>query len=56
MDPTTFHLTWPIILAIIAGCYEVISRIIPTSKTWSIVGKIIEVITWLSNLLDRKKK
>jgi hypothetical protein len=56
MEPDTFQLTWPIILAIIAGCYEVISRIIPTTKTWSILGKIIEVLIWLSNLLDRKKK
>jgi hypothetical protein len=54
-DPV-FKLTLPIILAILAGSYEVISRLIPTSKTWSIVGKILEVITWLSNLLDRKRK
>lgn len=47
--------TLPLILAILAGCYEVISRLIPTSATWSIIGKILEVVTWLSNLLDRKK-
>lgn len=45
----------PLILSILAGCYEVISRLIPTSKTWSIVGKLLEVLTWLSKLLDRKK-
>jgi hypothetical protein len=55
-DPESFKLTLPIILAILAGCYEVISRLVPTSKTWSIIGKILEVITWLSNLFDRKRK
>lgn len=55
MEPTTFHFTIPIILAILAGCYEVISRIIPTSAGWSIIGKVLEVLTWLSNLFDRKK-
>lgn len=42
------------ILTMIVACYEALSRIIPTSKTWSIVGKVLEVLTWLSNLLDRK--
>lgn len=44
-----------LILAILAGCYEVISRLIPTSKTWSIIGKLLEILTWLSNLFNRKK-
>lgn len=56
VDPEGFKLTLPVILAILAGCYEVISRLVPTSKTWSIIGKILEVITWLSNLFDRKRK
>lgn len=56
MDPSTFHLSLAVILAILAGCYEVISRLIPTSATFSIVGKVLEVLTWLSNLFDRKKK
>jgi len=55
-DPEGFNITLPFILAVLAGCYEVISRLIPTSKTWTIIGKILEVVTWLSNLLDRKKK
>jgi hypothetical protein len=45
----------PLVLAILAGCYEVISRLIPTSSTWSIVGKVLEVLTWLSKMFDRKK-
>jgi hypothetical protein len=44
-----------LILGILAGCYEVISRLIPTSTGWSIIGKVLEVLTWLSKLLDRKK-
>jgi hypothetical protein len=56
IEPEGFKLTLPIILAILAGCYEVISRLIPTSKTWSIIGKLLEVITWLSSLFDRKRR
>ena len=55
-DPAGLKLTLPLILSILAGCYEVISRLIPTSRTWSIIGKILEVLTWLSNLFDRKRK
>jgi hypothetical protein len=50
------QLTLPLILAILAGCYEVISRLIPTTATWSIIGKVLEVLTWLSKLFDRKRK
>ncbi len=50
-----FKLTIPLILAILAGCYEVISRLIPTTKVWSIIGKILEILTWLSNLFDRRR-
>jgi hypothetical protein len=55
-DPSGFSITLPFILAVLAGCYEVITRLIPTSKTWTIIGKILEVLTWLSNLFDRKRK
>lgn len=44
-----------LILAIITGCYEVIARLIPTTRTITIVGKVIEILNWLSNSLDRKK-
>jgi hypothetical protein len=54
-DIAGVSLTLPLILAILAGCYEVISRLIPTSAGWSIIGKVLEVLTWLSNLFDRKK-
>jgi hypothetical protein len=51
-----FKLTLPVILAILGACYEAVSRIIPTRKVWSIIGKLLEILTWLSNLLNRKKK
>lgn len=54
-EPMGLQLTLPLILAILAGCYEVISRLVPTSATWSIIGKVLEVLTWLSKLFDRKK-
>jgi len=53
-DPVQITLT--LVLAILAGCYEVISRLIPTSAGWSIIGKVLEVLTWLSKLFDRKRK
>lgn len=55
-DEPGLVITWPLIVGILAGIYEVVSRIIPTSKIWSIIGKVLEFLTWLSNLLDRKKK
>jgi len=51
-----FKFTWHIIVAIVAGVYEVLVRIIPTVKNYSFIGKIIEILLWLSNFLNRKKK
>ena len=51
-----FRLTLPVILAILGACYEAVSRIIPTKKVWNIIGNILKALTWLSNLLNRKKK
>jgi hypothetical protein len=55
-DEGGVRLTLPLTLTALAGIYEVLSRIIPTSRVWSIIGKALEVLTWLSNLLNRKKK
>jgi len=49
-------ITFPLIAAALLAIYEGLSRIIPTCKVWSVIGKILEFLTWLSNLLDRKKK
>ena len=55
-QPETFKLTWSVILTALAALYEVLSRIIPTSKGWSIIGKVLEVLTFLSNKFDRRNK
>ena len=51
-----WHLIWTIIVPIVAGLYEVIVRIIPSVKNYSFIGKIIEILLWLSNFLNNKKK
>ena len=55
-DPGPIHLTWHAIVLLVAGFYEVIVRIIPTVSNWSWLQKIIEILLWLSNFLNRKKK
>lgn len=55
-EPESFKFTLPVIMAILTGIYEVLARIIPTKKVWSIVGKVLEVLNFLSNTLDRKKR
>jgi hypothetical protein len=45
-----------LILAFIVGIWEVIIRLIPTAGQYGIIGKIIEVLAWLSNFLNRKSK
>lgn len=42
-------------IAIALSIYETLSRVIPTNKVWSIIGKILQLLTYLSNLLDKKK-
>lgn len=49
-------ITLPIILALIVGIWEVVIRIIPTLGQWGFIGKIIEILAWISNFLNRKKK
>lgn len=40
---------------VLTGVYEVLSRVVPTSKTWSIIGNVLKALTYVSNLLDNKK-
>ena len=54
-EPETFKVTIPMVTAVAVGIYEVISRVVPTSKTWSIIGKVLEALSFLSNSLDRRK-
>lgn len=45
-----------IIIAVVAGCYEVIARAIPTVNNWAGTALILKVLTFLSDLLNRQKK
>ena len=57
-DPTSVEpikITIPLILALIVGFYEVIVRLVPTVGQWGLIGKIIDILKWLSDFLNRKK-
>jgi hypothetical protein len=53
MEP--IHVTIPLVLAILTGIWEVIGRLIPSLGQITAIGKIIEILNWLSNFLNRKK-
>ena len=44
-----------IILAVAAGCWEVIARVIPTVNNWSGTAIVLKVLNFLSEMLNRKK-
>lgn len=54
VDP--IKITLPMILAFIVGVWEVVIRLVPTIGQWGVIGKVIEVLAWLSNFLNNKKK
>ena len=56
VEPEPFKVTWHLVVALLAGVYEVVSRIIPTVKNYSFIAKVIEILLWVSNFLNRKKK
>lgn len=45
-----------VIVAIVIGVYDVLVRIIPTVGNWSVIAKIIDILKWLSDYFNRKKK
>lgn len=45
-----------VIVAIVIGIYDVLVRIIPTVGNWSVIAKIIDILKWLSDYFNRKKK
>lgn len=47
--------TIEIVVIVVTGFYEVLSRVIPTSKTWSIIGNIINLLKHVSDYFDVKK-
>jgi hypothetical protein len=54
-DPVTFKLNFVTIMLIITGIWEVIGRAIPSVGQITVIGKIIEILNWLSNFLNNKK-
>jgi hypothetical protein len=48
-------LTLPLILGLIVGFYEVIIRLVPTVGQYAVIGKIIDILKWISDFLNRKK-
>ena len=55
-DPVGIKVTWHLIVALLAGIYEVVVRLIPTIGNYSWIAKAIEILLWISNFLNRKKK
>lgn len=49
-------LSFQLIIALLAGIYEVVIRVIPTVNNYSFIGKIIDILKWLSEFLNRKKR
>ncbi len=47
---------WQLIVSLILGIYEVIARLIPTSKDWTIIGKLIAILKFVSDHLNNFKK
>jgi len=45
-----------IILAVATGCWEVIARVVPTVNNWAGTAIVLRVLTFLSELLNRKKQ
>lgn len=52
-EPVQF--TWQLVIALLAGIYEVVVRLIPTVTNYSFIGKIIDILKWLSDFLNKKK-
>lgn len=55
-NPEGAGFTLPVIATVIAGVYEVLTRVVKTTKTWSIIGNIINALKWISDSLDHGKK
>lgn len=45
-----------LIVGLLVSLYELIIRIVPTADNYSILHKLFEILTWLSNLLNRKQR
>jgi hypothetical protein len=56
-DPAVepFKITLPLVLSFVVGIYEVVIRLVPTAGQYAVIGKIIDILKWLSDFLNRKK-
>jgi hypothetical protein len=54
-EGSPIKITLPLVLAFIVGVYEVIIRLVPTFGQWGIIGKLIDILKWLSDFLNRTK-
>jgi hypothetical protein len=45
----------PIVAALLAGLYEIAVRLIPTVKDYTILGKVLKGLKWLSDFLNLKR-
>lgn len=54
MEPTTIEIIKIIILALL-GLWESLSRLIPSTKTWSIIGLVLKILVKISDTLNVKK-
>jgi len=56
-EPVNFwHSVLPTIVAIVAGVYEVVVRVIPSISNLSWIAKLLDILVWISDFLNRKKK
>jgi len=55
-EPEPVKISVSLILAFLVGIYEVVARLIPTIKNYSLIAKIINILVWVSDFLNRKKK
>jgi|WetSurMetagenome_2_1015567.scaffolds.fasta_scaffold42475_7 hypothetical protein len=46
---------WHIVTGVVIGVYETVVRIIPTVGSYSIIAKIINLLSLISSSFDRKK-
>lgn len=44
-----------VVIAAAVAAWEVLSRIIPTEGKWSLIGKILEILTKISDVFDKRK-
>ena len=48
--------TIEIVLAILIGTWEVVARVVPTVNNWSGTAVVLKILTFISDLLNNKKK